>query len=387
MGFKEEIKVHLSTRSAECNAGRSKATWRIKDPVRPPNPLYKMKIQVSNAIIPNSFDKITESEKNNKLSFVYTTSSLAEDTLNELNFVADSTLHTITIPDQHNPTELSLYSNLYDAMKTYFSTSTGVANLRHKPIIRYDVNADYPTMTFEYADWQTDTDLTTPNPIEASGSFYLVTPALARKYRMNPDLCGLAPVLGFTDDDILETKILGHETTDNPYKKEFIYAESPPDLIGSQFIKIMTNLNVNNIDPNTLTFERILGVIPVTESETDSKVIYMAGGLQSPQYVTIGDPELKTIELELRNELGNLLNVYDHWYVELTVLFEEEEKTDIYRGMGHVSGPAASVNVFDPEGYARLHNEIRGNIGQMRNMETENRSDNFSSGTKRPFGM
>lgn len=379
MGFKEEVKIHLSTRSAEISHGFSKAVWRIKDPVRPPNPLYRMKIQLSNAIIPNSFDKISAARGNNKLTFAF------ENTDATGSYVTPSSIDkdyyvTVTIPDIENPTPAKVYAALYDAMKTQMRAN--LPGQQFLPIVKYDPENNYDTFTFEVVDWDAFVDLPDHVPAlpeEIIDKFKLLTTkdvALWGRGKISESMVGLADVLGFDD--------IGSWDLDQNPETLRISAQSNPDFIGSQFIKVMTNLNINNIDPNTLSYSRIMGVIPVTESEEGASVIYMAGGIQSPQYQTIGDPELKTIELELRDDRDSPLNVHDHWYIELTVMFEEEENTDVYRGLQGMTGPAENVTNYDPSGYSRLSYEVQSKMDNIRRYETEQRSDNFAySGSKR----
>lgn len=378
MGFKEEIKVHLSTRSASVTEGFSKATWHIKDPVRPPNPLYKMKLQVSNAIIPNTFDKISADRGNNKMVLVYYDESVPMDPVHAIknnNYIQFVLIH------YENP----VLEEIYDYLRSYFKDA--IHNLfpgqNVKPIIGRSDIAGRTRLRIEMPDWNDKDDLWDPVPgsLQLNMTYEILTVGSLKRYGitdLQPEDVALANVLGFDDSRVWRT---------DTESRAWLQANANPNFSGTQFIKLMSNMNINNIDPNTLTFSRVLGIIPITDQEEEMKVVYMAGGLQSPQFQTIGDPELKIIELELKDDQDRPLNVHGHWYVELCVVFEEEEKTDMYRGLSALTGPAANVDTYDPSGYARIGSELtlKRRLDEMRDVETDGREDNFlvSTGKRR----
>lgn len=72
MGFKDELKLHLSTINADrLHPGMNRALWKLPVPITPPNPNYKIKTTVSNIILPNSYVKIGAERGNNIGAFVY----------------------------------------------------------------------------------------------------------------------------------------------------------------------------------------------------------------------------------------------------------------------------------------------------------------------------
>lgn len=362
MGFKEEIKVHLSTRSATVSGGFSKARWVIKDPIRPPNALYRTKIQLSNAIIPNSFDETSEERDNVKITFQYRRAVAP---------YGEWATVPVTITTIENPTPTLTYNLLYNAMIQAFQMDATLAETVYKPIIRFDGSSSL--FRFEVVNWITD-DILLPSPSQ-DGIMPLNFRILA-----SDGSSPLLSVLGFDESEDINMTVVSYSFASSVITADYgspIAAVTPPNFTGTQFIKVMSNLNINNIDPNTLAFSRLLAVIPVTSSEADGPV-YLAGGIQAPQYQTIGDPELKVIELELRSDNDKPLKVHKHWYVELSVLFEEEESTDVYRGLQAMTGPDATTTFYDGRGYGRLNseNKLKRRLQDMRDLETAERSDN-----------
>jgi hypothetical protein len=72
MGFKEVVKVHLSSIGADSLADDfSKAKWHLVAPVAVPNNNYKMKLQVSNASFPSSYERISPARQNNVLTIAF----------------------------------------------------------------------------------------------------------------------------------------------------------------------------------------------------------------------------------------------------------------------------------------------------------------------------
>ncbi|AET84776.1 hypothetical protein TVWG_00011 [Tetraselmis viridis virus N1] len=379
MGFKEEVKVYLSTKKAETSADRSRAKWVIKDPVRPPNSLYRMKLQLANAIIPNRFVRISERAQNNKMIFLYDPEFSDDGVFTAEEALAAGTYLTVAIEDIENPDKKKLYDAIRKAMIPAFDNDFLIGGQPRKPMVEYD--EDTEIMTFRFVDWENTPELPTPDPEDPQvlEGFKIMTYSdwvqAGKKYVTQADF-GLSGILGLDakDPGIIEDG-------------EVLTVDDDPNLTGTQFIKLMTNLNINNIDPNTLAYTRLMGVIPVTDNEDESSVVYMAGGIQNPQYQTIGDPELKIVEIELRDDNDVPLAVGDDWYVELSILFEEEEKTDVYRGLSALTGPAANVDRYDGAGYARLGSEmtLRKRLSETRDEETMHRDDHRPSGTRRRF--
>lgn len=401
MGFREEIKVHLYTRSAQTSAGKSKATWRLNDSIRPPNPLYKMKVQVSNALVPNSFDKISADIGNNKLTFVYDgikdddTQTPASD-YNVKDLIRKGQYVTIELAESvQNPTPGDIYGYLRAAMVEKFTSDDLVTatfdgtpvtdwtwkQMRYKPIVNYDGGVTgFQTFAFTFENWDTEAALpsTVGGLTETHKRFHnwkLVLPEDIEDTPLTPQDINLAVMLGFSDGrnaffNGKENDPLGLVT-----QKGVIRASKVPNFKSIKFIKVMSDLNIQNLDPNTLTMERILTVIPVVESESEASMIYLAGGIQSPQYITIGDSSLDSITLELQKDDGLPLEVNDDWYLELTVLFEEPEDTPAYRGISDMGSTNAVDVSVDPDtaSYQRLNQEINTRLSDIEALESGQR--------------
>lgn len=433
MGFKEVTKVHLSTIGADfVDNGFSKARWHLKAPVQAPNPNYKIKVQVANAVFPNSYDRISVLRENNSLVFAYQSTAFTTTTypfdldlaikegryikvvlsypINQLNIAAlqkevndaiQKAFSTHSLidgdGDEWNPLDGRRYrpwlvydgdASSTDMTKPSFHTfsfyyrdsSLGLVgvneqgneigtidpNLRNEPRL-YEID-----MTFPYADNTVRNDL--PNAI----TYRLVTQAdLLSHWPISEEDVRLANVLGWprTSTNVY----VGYQVRDQ-YEEVITTgltrAIRAPDFTGTRYLKMISNLNVPNVDPNTKDFRNILAVVPLTEStQGNFNGMTFTGATQSAQYMTIGQSILDTITIELYDDHDKQLNMHADWLIELAILFEAPEETDAYRGMTPIS---AQSNAFyaqpNPYGYHRFLNNAEMARRTVEAMEVDRRT-------------
>lgn len=379
MGFKEEVKLYLSTIGASTlDDGMSKGTWNLVAPIHAPNANYKIKVQISNSLFPSTYSKIGPDRHNSRITIAYGDTADFDTTL----AVSDGRYVTVDVGGKYNRlTTENLQIDMNDKIAFALATDPGTTELRYKPVLLYD-STDNLTFTLKVVDY-TSTD----HPyLEGSvGAIQSSTQAndptrYYWKIVTQKDNTGLpqsdlrlANVLGFPRTFACPAAYKGATTGDDIT----VPAPRVPDLISTKFIKVMSNLKTSAVDPNTRDFRNVLAVVPVTQSYDDESGVYYVGSVQAPQYITIASPYLERIELSLLDDHDNPLDMHNDWFVELTVLFEESEKTDAYRGMDTLSAPALRHNVYDPDGYRRLHAEIRNNKRDLEDMENDERSSNM----------
>lgn len=151
-------------------------------------------------------------------------------------------------------------------------------------------------------------------------------------------------------------------------------ARTQPNVLGTKFIKIVADVNAQNTDPNTNSFSNTLACIP-TDTSGSSSTTYFNGGLNNPQRILMSKQKLDSIRLYLFDDNGFPLYMHNDWLVELSVVFEEPEAMDVYRGINAFTGPAVDFHAKgDPGSYERLYNEIRKNRLDLEQSETAQRA-------------
>lgn len=151
-------------------------------------------------------------------------------------------------------------------------------------------------------------------------------------------------------------------------------ARTQPNVLGTKFIKIVADVNAQNTDPNTNSFSNTLACIP-TDTSGSSSTTYFNGGLNNPQRILMSKQKLDSIRLYLFDDSGFPLYMHNDWLVELSVVFEEPEAMDVYRGINAFTGPAVDFHAKgDPGSYERLYNEIRKNRLDLEQSETAQRA-------------
>lgn len=366
MGFKEELKVYLSTVSADTlDDILSSAEWVLRTPVTTPNANYRIKYQVSNALFPGTYPKVSEGRGNSALTIAW---GLGRDfdvqtALDIDNYVRVNIHQPITNMDW--PT----LQNVVNArLKSIFTEEdTDYERLRYKPQFFYDED-NYRTFSMRVTDWsladQTveDGDVLQQEPgggwVDTEFHFKILTQA-DNTSLPDSDL-RLANVIGFPRSYRVPAVSLRlpEEIADLGVPGGIVRAPRSPDLMGTRFITMRTNLKTSALDPLSLSESNVMCVVPVTSGETDTSGIYYLGNVQQPAFVTLANQSLDRISIDLHDDHGNRLGMHADWFVELTILFEEEEKTDVYRGTSDFTMPVVGRNVYDPIGYTTLQEEL-----------------------------
>ena len=152
-------------------------------------------------------------------------------------------------------------------------------------------------------------------------------------------------------------------------------AESLPNLQGTQFIKVSTDLGVHGVDPSDKTYRKILGVVPILDSSLNAPTVFYLGEVQQPFYFTVAEPKLDSVQIQLLDDHDRPLRIFGDWMVELTVEFQEPESLDRYESLATFSGPAIdyAVSGGDPGQYRRLHRELSGRKRAVDGAEQSNR--------------
>lgn len=409
MSFLDETRVYLTTLSADySDETMSSARWFLKAPIAPPNPLYKIQVQFSNAVIPNTFHKVSPERGNDGMTFAWG----AEPGFSIREAFDDNRFTTVRIkgPIVGGGIETLLHTVTH-AMERQWLFIPGTADpmrlMRYKPRLMFDTNLE--TMTFVMHDWtsrwtdhsgselerleSTDTsNLTAPygpsgNPIY----FKLITklavdslnlPLQERDYE-------LAHVLGFTRwadpppfgfdyndpyDYIQEGVRRVNGKDGNPAVWGVCRAPTLPVLTGTRFIKVITNLAIKNIDPNTKSHRYVAGCIPVTDSNDQSSVHYSAN-VVNDQYTTIARPQLDMIEVSLEDDRGRPLPMHRDWFVEFSVRMREPESIDKYGSLSAFTGPAVDFHARgDPGRYRDLYSEMESARQDMEQTESSKRT-------------
>lgn len=390
MGFKEEVKVYLSTIGAsQTDTSMSYGEWRLKTPVTAPNANYRIKCQVTNALFPNTYPKISPDRQNNKLTFVYDTTA----NIDVSRCISAGRKFTAVV---HQPIPQLSWTDIQDTVNNAIYTAvalpgTSLYQQKLKPQIFFDTNT-YNTFCIRVVDYsmpdeslpgstdpkQSDTTwLAEENQI----SYYYKLVTQADNSLLPDSDLRLAGIIGFP-----RSEVVAAVSKDAPLDKYLsgipgglIRAPRQPDMTGTKYIKIASNLKTSSIDPNTLETNNILCVVPITNGEGDSQGVYWIGSVQQPQYITLAQWSLDNIYIQLYDDHGIPLGMHNDWYIELSVLFEEEEKLDVYRGLSNFSEPVLRNNIYDPDGYRRLHREIQGTKRTIEQMEAEERMSSMSN--------
>jgi hypothetical protein len=173
--------------------------------------------------------------------------------------------------------------------------------------------------------------------------------------------------------------------TGGNFIRRLIRAPRQPDYLGTRFIKIMTNLKVLNIDPNTKDLRNVLAVVPVTNNSDDiASGLYYVGSTQSPQYYTLAEPIIDKIELWLEDDHGFPINMYADWFVQLDVDFEEPELTDPYRSYKSVTDRPAHNFHMKPSSssYRQFYDQAMTDNSNLEQLESAERVSDMGRGKR-----
>ena len=309
--------------------------------------------------------------------------------------------------------------------ENWSTVKTDLQRTRWKPRLLYDSN--FHTFTFAYFDWLADwvnSDGNVVRPMHPLGradpskygyydkpfEYKLITPADIDKYgitSLTKEDTALAEVLGFPDNyspdffgqdfNSPDTEIhvvpdapitfgltynpqpsqfgsLGDPTaTDVPVILGVCRAPDLPNLSGTMFIKIVSNLTARNVDPNSKAFRDVLACIPVSEGYEEDQVLYTSTS-PATQAITLSQSKLDKIKIWLEDDAGRPLKPRKNWILEFAVSMEEPASLDVYRGINGFTSPAVDFHSSgDPGRYQRLRDEIQYNRDRAEAMETEHR--------------
>jgi hypothetical protein len=416
MGFLEEVKITLSTESADRTAhSLSECSWTLKDDVSPPNPNYKIKLTVPNMNIPSSFQKVGPERGNDTMVIAYsqtnTPMNLPED-------ISQGRFAKITIcpVETSDPTTFitALRRTMWDTLRRKNANNTDFEKMDFKPwpLFDTDSNNGFPTITMVSVTWdnsaarnQEDGMKDLEQPFSNDPNMVFGSNAISFKILTQADLPNIPDSSGITERDLRLANVCGfsknvsydefsyanrgdtHNVVGNVDASNFatefgiayggcVRASRKPDLLGTKFIKVLTNLPITNIDPYDKAYRRMLGVIPVTDIDLTTETTYLSGELQNPQYNTLAQSKLDTIQITLMDDHNNYLKPHADWYLELSVMFEEPIALDAYRGISSVIGNPAAVEFgasADPEVYRRMQNELKRAYENLDEQENENR--------------
>lgn len=428
MGFLQEIKVPLNTRSADqVGPGYSYGKWVLKDNIAPPNPNYKIKITVQNVVIPSSYEKVGPERGNHIMTLGWNDAGHLGESAAQM--IAGSRYVTLELP---NPLANSRSDHFMLSLRqAFFNTfqGTGIApvaikEMQYKPWPVFDGDTGdesiFPTIGIAAVDYAalngasadspirrflgypiiSDTSLLPVTLTDSSGFEWRVfTEADITGTALDNSKVAMSHVCGFVDNqtypsfkffpgtDPARTLALAREEgpdythswteLDTSAIGGCVRATRRPDLMGTRFIKVFTNLPISNMDPNEKALRNMLGVIPVTDGDGLTEVAYLSGQLQSPQYNTLAQTKLDTIELRLLDDKDNPLRPHADWYLEFSVMFEEPALIDAYRGISDLTGNPETVRFgasANPAAYARMQNELKRTIIELEDFENDNRA-------------
>lgn len=401
MGFLEETKVFLSTRYADhTSPGLSSATWILKTALETLNPLYKMKVKITGASIPNTFDRVSEHLQNNKLAVAY-------------NIPGEAKPGVIKI-DVKRPFHEGQEQGLLDYVNRVLLERTDelMPNTVHRPffvmdsekarcamvVLDYTAATNFNTELNELIGIEEPTSLTAPisNP-DAPRAFRLLTVADAssgNEYGIAPSDVGLAEVLGFVRFQSTPT-VSGAGPVDDPHNVFTAYntqtgdrfagvtgvvrPETAIDMSGTRFVSVvMPDLSIGNISPVSLDTSRIVTCLPVT-SRFEGDATPVVSSVNDAPYTTVAQDRINKITVELQDDRGRPLRMHHDWFLELSIRIEEPDATDAYRGTEDLVLPmGAFMRDPDPGRYARLNNELKRNHAMLMQTETGERADHAS---------
>ena len=410
-------KVYLHTAHASKKDDRlSYAQWILKSPIETPNNLYHMNVSLSNAILPNSFDRVSSDLENNIMLIAWSTETNIPDEQAEMisSFKANKVL-TIELPDPIRAVDLSsLIHALNRRLLREYEKSSDLQNIKHKPLFFYDSRFT-DKVVFLKLDFSEDSWFFNPNQ-DTLEPFQKTTPTndAIIKFKivsesdvavLNSALPGttsnikkiearhvnLASQLGFaqespafTSENFVPTPYEIVDTSRSYWRfgssseivKSVTFAKLPPSEFGSKFIKIRSNFATSNIDPVSLESENILTCLPIMDAYSQNPTIYYSGNLQSPGSISIPDSTLQKIELQLYDDHNRKMYMDRDWYVELEITMETAEKMDMYLGQEPLKRTRImySQSGDDPFGYQAAQAELSKTVWDMDYSETEQRN-------------
>lgn len=132
-------------------------------------------------------------------------------------------------------------------------------------------------------------------------------------------------------------------------------ADRAADLSGTKYIKILTNLGVNNVDPHTKAFRNVLAVVPVASDGSDLVTWFSSGASVD---FPLRSSKLDKIQIWLEDDKSNPISMHNDWLIELGVRMDEPETVDVYKGISDYTGAAVDFHAAgDPGRYKRLYDE------------------------------
>lgn len=150
-----------------------------------------------------------------------------------------------------------------------------------------------------------------------------------------------------------------------------VRARRAPDLTGTKYIKIITNLGVNNVDPFTKAYRNVLALVPCIDNPSTLLHWFSAGESEG---FPVATAKLDKVQFWLEDDKGRPMKMHSDWMVELAVVFEEPRQLDVYGGLIGYTGPAVDFHASgDPGRYKRLYDEIRPMANQLDEQESRNR--------------
>lgn len=134
-----------------------------------------------------------------------------------------------------------------------------------------------------------------------------------------------------------------------------VRADRAADITGSKYIKIMTNLGINNVDPHTKAFRNVLAVVPCASDNSDLISWFSSGAsVEFP----LRSSKLDKVQIWLEDDKGNPMGMHNDWMIELGVRMDEPETVDVYKGIHDYTGAAVDFHAAgDPGRYKRLYDE------------------------------
>jgi hypothetical protein len=396
MGFLEETKVFLSTRYATYTGnGLSSATWILKTALETLNPLYKLKVKVTGASIPNTFERVSAGLENNKLAIAYSDPGVG---LNVADSVRDGKVLKIDVARPfHEGQEKSMVEYINQALLD--STNVALAKAAVRPYFVLDTaEARCAFLAFDY----TKSSAISPG---ADGKPSTLIPGVTgwetaqRTYKLLTQADLTADMTGLTESDVALANVLGFmrfqktsalKDLDDPNNvfngintiagqkfagvKAVSRPDAPIDMSGVRFISmVFPELSISNIDPVTLDTSRVVACLPVSSRfQGDSTPV--VNSVQDAPYTTVAQDRINRITIKLQDDKGRALKMHHDWFVELSVRIEEPDTSDVYRGTEDLVMPAgAYAGDPDPGRYAELYSELKRNYDALGRAESTER--------------
>lgn len=116
--------------------------------------------------------------------------------------------------------------------------------------------------------------------------------------------------LGFAEDITLN----GGDTLEAPYN---------PDLVGSRYIKVDTNMMVTNMGPNINDYEKMLAIIPIETTDMMKGNLTFSAQTHCSHFYTIPSRHLYEIELYLRDDRDEPVELVGNFVATLAFSYRD----------------------------------------------------------------